>query len=45
MSFKLYADAWDVASYGDGIKTITFAKEQEVSNEFYSWLTANATKQ
>ena len=29
----------------EGSKTITFTEEQEVSDEFYEWFTANATQQ
>lgn len=33
---------WRTDLYGEGIQTITFTEEQEVSDEFYTWFTANA---
>lgn len=39
VSAYLYnTNSWNPASY----KTITFTEEQEVSDEFYNWFTANA---
>ena len=40
-----WSNNWDAEHYDDGIKTITFTSEQEVSDEFYDWFTANATPQ
>lgn len=34
---------WIVDPLGEGLRTITFTGEQEVSDEFYEWFTANAT--
>jgi N-acetylneuraminic acid mutarotase len=34
---------WSTFDYGNDIQTITFTEEQEVSEEFYAWFTANAS--
>ena len=38
---RVYSDAWDQPL----AKTITFTSEQEVSETFYTWLIANATRE
>ncbi len=43
-SYVYSGDGWN-SIYGDGAQTITFPEEQEVSNEFYEWFTANAVEQ
>lgn len=35
---------WYTDTFGEGIKTITFTTEQEVSEDFYNWFVANATE-
>lgn len=40
----VYSDGWN-GFYGNGVKTVTIAEEQEVSDEFYAWFTANAVAQ
>lgn len=39
-----YGTGWN-KNFDEGIKTITFDGEQEVSDEFYAWFTANAVEQ
>lgn len=36
--------AWN-GVFGESVKTVVFPTEQEVSDEFYAWLTANAVEQ
>ena len=36
---------WNHLYFDDGIRTITFTEEQEVSDEFYEWFTTNAVEQ
>lgn len=45
IEIPVYSESgWSTSSYGSGIKTITFTGEQEVSDEFYAWFTANASE-
>ena len=39
-----YEEGWQIATFGEGIKTITIPTDSEVSPEFYEWFTANAVE-
>ena len=41
---ELYNSGDWLATFGEGVKTITFKEEQEVIPIFYEWFTANATQ-
>jgi hypothetical protein len=43
-SVYVYINRWYTENWGNGIQTIIFTEEQEVSDEFYAWFTANAVE-
>lgn len=42
--YRVYSGSWSTGWDNENGKTITFIEEQEVSDEFYEWFTANATQ-